>query len=114
MLYTPAHEHFGIVPLEAMARGRPVIAVASGGPLETVVSRKTGFLSEPNPMEFANAVVMLMAQTGAVRSEMCAAARRHVTEKFSRRVFGQEWAAVMAEAQAERAARGRGPARKTD
>lgn len=30
MLYTPANEHFGIVPVEAMCSGAPVIAVNSG------------------------------------------------------------------------------------
>ena len=33
----PGCEDFGIVPLEAMAAGRPVIALAAGGALETVV-----------------------------------------------------------------------------
>src|SRR6266700_7414778 len=33
----PGEEDFGIVPLEAMAAGRPVIALAAGGALETVV-----------------------------------------------------------------------------
>ncbi|CDO92126.1 unnamed protein product [Kluyveromyces dobzhanskii CBS 2104] len=37
LLYTPSHEHFGIVPLEAMKYGVPVLAVNNGGPLETVV-----------------------------------------------------------------------------
>ncbi|KAK3259214.1 hypothetical protein CYMTET_31773 [Cymbomonas tetramitiformis] len=36
VLYTPQDEHFGIVPLEAMAAGRGVIACDSGGPVETV------------------------------------------------------------------------------
>lgn len=36
LLYTPSFEHFGIVPLEAMKHGKPVIAVNTGGPLETV------------------------------------------------------------------------------
>ena len=39
----------GIVPLECMAAARPVVAVASGGPLETVVHEETGFLCEPTP-----------------------------------------------------------------
>ena len=30
VLYTPEHEHFGIVPVEAMQLGTPVIAVSSG------------------------------------------------------------------------------------
>ena len=46
LLYTPANEHFGIVPLEAMYLGCPVIAVDSGGPRETVRHGETGFLCE--------------------------------------------------------------------
>ncbi|CAN0499507.1 unnamed protein product, partial [Scytosiphon promiscuus] len=30
VLYTPSHEHFGIVPVEAMCCGAPVVAVNSG------------------------------------------------------------------------------------
>ena len=44
LLYTPAGEHFGIVPLEAMYCGTPVLAVDSGGPLETVGHGETGWL----------------------------------------------------------------------
>ena len=46
VLYTPDNEHFGIVPIEAMYVGAPVVAVASGGPLETVKHGETGFLVE--------------------------------------------------------------------
>ena len=56
VLYTPSHEHFGIVPLETMAAWRPVIAVNNGGPLETVVTGETGFLVEPHPEAFAAAM----------------------------------------------------------
>jgi glycosyltransferase involved in cell wall biosynthesis len=38
------NEPFGIVPLEAMASGTPVIAMASGGIQETIVNGNTGFL----------------------------------------------------------------------
>jgi len=38
----PGVEDFGIVPLEAMAAGRPVVAFAAGGALETVVPPGTG------------------------------------------------------------------------
>lgn len=43
----PQEEDFGITPVEAMASGRPVIAYAKGGALETVIEGKTGtFLEE--------------------------------------------------------------------
>lgn len=48
-LIFPGVEDFGIVPVEAMASGRPVIALAKGGILDTVVDGKTGmFFFEPS------------------------------------------------------------------
>ncbi|MBP6994416.1 glycosyltransferase [Candidatus Woesebacteria bacterium] len=43
-LYASVNEDFGMVPVEAMAQGTPVIAYASGGVLETVIDGKTGYL----------------------------------------------------------------------
>lgn len=60
VVYSPQNEHFGIVPLEAMASARPVIACNSGGPLESIRDGVTGFLVEPNPDAFAAAMLSLM------------------------------------------------------
>ncbi|KAJ5042602.1 mannosyltransferase [Bipolaris maydis] len=46
LIYTPLHEHFGIVPLEAMLAETPVLAANEGGPTETVVSGQTGWLRD--------------------------------------------------------------------
>lgn len=43
-LYTPENEHFGIVPVEAMYMGCIVLACNSGGPTESIVNGRTGFL----------------------------------------------------------------------
>jgi glycosyltransferase involved in cell wall biosynthesis len=44
----PGEEDFGITPLEANAAGRPVVAYAAGGPLDTVVEGRTGrFFRQP-------------------------------------------------------------------
>lgn len=59
-LIFPGDEDFGITPLEAMASGRPVVAYASGGALETVLDGETGILfHEPTPGALARAVSCL-------------------------------------------------------
>nr|WP_245571434.1 glycosyltransferase [Catelliglobosispora koreensis] len=56
LLY-PAHEDFGIVPVEAQACGTPVIGLARGGLLETVADGETGFLVDSlNPQRYAELV----------------------------------------------------------
>lgn len=50
-LIFPGVEDFGIVPLEAMASGRPVIAFARGGALETVVAERTGMFFHTQDVE---------------------------------------------------------------
>lgn len=56
-LVFPGEEDFGIVPVEAMASGRPVIAYDRGGALETVVDGQTGiFFSEQTEEAIMEAV----------------------------------------------------------
>lgn len=56
-LVFPGLEDFGIVPVEAQAAGCPVIALAAGGALETVVDQTTGlFFSEPTAESLCAAV----------------------------------------------------------
>ena len=55
-------EDFGIAPLEAQACGRPVIALARGGALETV-SHETGLLVKTNNAQsFADAIQIVFQQ----------------------------------------------------
>ena len=63
----PSNEHFGIVPVEAMYSGLPIIAVNNGGPTESVLHDQTGFLCEATPAEFARAMARLLA----VRVHVC-------------------------------------------
>lgn len=56
-LVFPGEEDFGIVPVEAMAAGTPVVAFAAGGATETVVDGESGvFFTEPTPDALASAV----------------------------------------------------------
>ncbi|XP_048412870.1 alpha-1,3/1,6-mannosyltransferase ALG2 [Stegostoma tigrinum] len=82
VLYTPSNEHFGIVPLEAMYSRRPVIAVNSGGPLESVVDQVTGFLRQPSPSNFAEAMEKLVRNPD-LGAKMGEAGRSRVLQTFS-------------------------------
>lgn len=64
LVYSPILEPFGLVPLEAMACGTPVVAVAEGGVMESVVNNQTGFLVERNQANFANAILTLLENPG--------------------------------------------------
>ena len=104
VVYTPIDEHFGFVPLEAMASGRPVVAVDSGGVRETVRHGDTGLLCAPTVEAFADALAQLIHDPAAARS-MGQAGRAHVAAHFSRRVFGARLEAILEEVVGQRAAR---------
>lgn len=53
VVFTAPNEDWGVVPLEAMASGAPVLAVDAGGPRESVIHNVTGWLLPPTPWAFA-------------------------------------------------------------
>jgi alpha-1,3/alpha-1,6-mannosyltransferase len=94
VVHCAPEEHFGLVPVEAMAAARPIIAVANAGPLETIVHGETGFLCPPTPDAFATAVAALFADR-ARAAQMGRAGRAHATARFSRRAFGDALEAAL-------------------
>jgi alpha-1,3/alpha-1,6-mannosyltransferase len=93
-LYTPAAEHYGIVPVEAMAAARPVIAVNAGGPMETVLDGETGFLCQPTPAAFAAAMRTLVLDRARAH-RMGHAGRAHVIHSLSRQAFGARLESIL-------------------
>lgn len=89
VLYTPSREHFGIVPVEAMYCSCPVVAVNSGGPLESVADGETGFLCEPTAEAFSEAMERLIREPH-LRRDMGQAGRRRVQDKFSLQAFSDQ------------------------
>ncbi|WP_040834821.1 glycosyltransferase [Nocardia brevicatena] len=79
---TPWYEPFGMVPLEAMACGVPVVAGAVGGMLDTVTADITGLHVAPQPAPVARALACLL-EDPARRQAMGAAGRRRACTHYS-------------------------------
>jgi D-inositol-3-phosphate glycosyltransferase len=78
----PWYEPFGMVPLEAMACGVPVVASAVGGLVDTVVDGVTGLHVPPRrPAQLRYALERLLADP-ALRARMGAAGLRRVRERY--------------------------------
>lgn len=80
VIYAPYLEPFGLIPIEAMACGTPVVAVKEGGVRETVIHNKTGLLIDRDEKLFAHAVLTLLMDDEK-RYEMSKNARTAV-QKF--------------------------------
>ncbi|MET1065162.1 MAG: glycosyltransferase [Arthrobacter sp.] len=79
----PWYEPFGIVPLEAMACGIPVVAAAVGGLRDTVVDHGTGLHVPPNdPAALAAALATLLGDAG-LRHELGCAGQERARSRYS-------------------------------
>jgi alpha-1,3/alpha-1,6-mannosyltransferase len=98
LLYTPSFEHFGIVPLEAMKFGTPVLAINNGGPTETVVSldedpeNGTGWLEPNDSSEWSKKLgeALKLNKTKISKNGI-----KQVESKFTRTVMTQEFEKTM-------------------
>lgn len=81
----PQAEDFGLVPLEAQACGRPVIAYQGGGALETVIEGKTGLFFSPQTVGGLKEAIKRF-DTASFNPGVC----RQNAERFSQERFKKE------------------------
>lgn len=83
----PGEEDFGIAPVEALASGKPVVALGRGGALETVPFFGGVFYGEPEPDAIATAIERLETMEPSIRpADLQAWARQFSEEEFARRM----------------------------
>jgi glycosyltransferase involved in cell wall biosynthesis len=82
LVYVPHQEPFGLVPLEAMACGTPVLAVAEGGMLESVAEGVNGRLLPRDAHQFAAAIQSWLENPEPAR-QLAAQAREHTLRHWS-------------------------------
>ncbi|KAL4887316.1 hypothetical protein BJY04DRAFT_1032 [Aspergillus karnatakaensis] len=92
LLYTPINEHFGIVPIEAMRAGIPVLASNTGGPLETIKEGETGWLRDAKDIPAWTGVIekVLFELSEKDREAIATAAKERVESEFSLRAMGNK------------------------
>lgn len=76
------NEPFGLIPLEAMACGTPVIAVREGGYKETVIDRKIGFLISRDVSELYKKINIIISDD-KLRNSMAKSARAYVLRNWT-------------------------------
>ena len=82
-------EGLGIVILEAMACGLPVVSTDCGGPATAIVPDETGLLTPVGDAEALAGAMCALLEDPAQRTRMGAAGRRRVEERFSIETAGQ-------------------------
>jgi glycosyltransferase involved in cell wall biosynthesis len=82
VVFPPILEPFGLVPLEAMACQTPVVGIREGGIRETIVDGVTGFLTERDEKEFAQAIHTLL-HDAKLRQKMGENGRAYVLENWT-------------------------------
>jgi len=85
VLFSAINEDYGFIPIEAMSSSKPVISVNEGGPRETILNGKTGFLVN-SPSDMAKCMADIVGDKSLAEA-MGKEGRRLVEKKYSWEVF---------------------------
>lgn len=90
-------ESYGMVNVEAMSSGKPVVSTRRGGPSETIVEGETGFLVDAGDAEALAERVIRLLRDPDLRVRMGQAGRARVLERFSAQTMAETFTAHLAQ-----------------
>lgn len=83
LVHTTDREPFGRVFIEAMAAGKPIVAIDNGGAAEIVVHNETGILAPVRSLDTMSDAVCKLLDDASLRQRMGAMGRRRVEQLYS-------------------------------
>ena len=90
-------ETYGLVTIEAMASGLPVIGTRSGGTQEIIEEGKTGLLFNPRSHEKLAEGIITLLENPPLRQKLARNARLKARERYSHEVQVREWERIITE-----------------
>jgi glycosyltransferase involved in cell wall biosynthesis len=85
LIATAKNEFFGLTPIEAMASGKPTIAIKQGGYKETI-NNETGVLIEPEAYELVKAVENINKRIETYKENCLKEAKKYSLKKFIEKI----------------------------
>ena len=88
-------ETYGLVTIEAMASGLPIVATNAGGTAEIIANQETGLLFKPkNSDELADKLLKLIDNRG-LAEEIAQKAQLDAVKRFSHKTQAERWAELI-------------------
>lgn len=87
LIYPSEFEDFGIMPVEAQAWGKAVVAFRQGGVTESIIEGKTGIFFETLSVESLCTAIIKLGKSNIKKEDCILSAKRFTKEKFKREII---------------------------
>ncbi len=85
LIATAKNEDFGLTPIEAMASGKPVVAVNKGGYKETI-NKQVGILTKPRDYKLAEAIKIISQNPGKYKNNCLKKSQKYSLNNFTKKI----------------------------
>lgn len=83
------HETFGLIIIEAMRRGTPVLATKMGGMTELIEHKTTGLLAEPNEIDIEEKILAFY-HAPDLKQKISLNGKKHFIQNFTSEIMGEK------------------------